>query len=200
MENRIHLYAIEQRIEECRQLYSNLSSINPHTFNISQKTSIGIAYNDTHITDDSDFIPCVSEKVDEENDLAVIQLKDKTTPKDKYVFSIPSADPLENYSYIDKILKSIYKDKNENIFMIGFNLGPALALTSEGLKAQVNKGNISQKQDTRLLYSIPALPGSSGSPVINSEGELIGVNHAGINQTQSFNYGIRVKHLRKLFE
>ena len=48
------------------------------------------------------------------------------------------------------------------------------------------------------LYSIPSLPGSSGSPVVNQKGELIAINFAGINSTQNFNYGIKVKYLREL--
>lgn len=48
------------------------------------------------------------------------------------------------------------------------------------------------------MYSIPALQGSSGSPVVNQYGELVAINFAGINGTQSFNYGIRVERLREI--
>jgi V8-like Glu-specific endopeptidase len=82
--------------------------------------------------------------------------------------------------------------------MTGFNLGPALAITKEGVKSQFNNGTISQKTEDRLMYSIPALPGSSGSPVINRQGQLVAINYAGLNGTQGFNYGIRVKHLKNL--
>lgn len=82
--------------------------------------------------------------------------------------------------------------------MMSFNLGPTLAVTKEGIKSQFNGGTISQRTDDRLMYSIPALPGSSGSPVVNLRGQLVAINYAGINTTQSFNYGIRVKHLRNL--
>ena len=84
--------------------------------------------------------------------------------------------------------------------MISFNLGPQLALTTEGIKSQINLGNISQKTDEQLLYSIPSLPGSSGSPVVNEQGELVAVNFAGLSTTQSFNYGIRVKFLYSLLQ
>lgn len=50
------------------------------------------------------------------------------------------------------------------------------------------------------MYSIPALPGSSGSPVVNMKGELVAVNYAGLNGTQNFNYGIRIKYLRDLLD
>lgn len=57
---------------------------------------------------------------------------------------------------------------------------------------------MSQETVDRLMYSIPALPGSSGSPVVNRKGELISINYASVGGTQSFNYGVRVKHLTKL--
>ena len=61
-------------------------------------------------------------------------------------------------------------------------------------------GTISQRTAERLMYSIPALPGSSGSPVVNMQGQLVAVNYAGLNGTQNFNYGIRVKYLKQLLE
>lgn len=50
------------------------------------------------------------------------------------------------------------------------------------------------------MYSIPALPGSSGSPVLNRKGELVAINFSGLNGTQNFNYGIRMKYLKSLME
>ena len=61
-------------------------------------------------------------------------------------------------------------------------------------------GTISQRTAERLMYSIQALPGSSGSPFVNMQGQLVAVNYAGLNGTQNFNYGIRVKYLKQLLE
>lgn len=200
LKTEIYINVLEERLEEHRRQYMSLTSIDPSRFDVSSVATIGIAYNDTHITSNSDFKSCVIIKEDEKNDLAVLQLKDKTTPPDKYVFRVPLSDPLEKYSFTEDMLRHIQKDKNEQLYLIGFNLGPSLALTTEGLMAQINQGNISQKQNSRLMYSIPALPGSSGAPVVNSIGELVAINHAGLSNTQSFNYGIRVDLLRKLLE
>lgn len=100
----------------------------------------------------------------------------------------------------DKLTAKVSDDKNDKLYMASFNLGPQLALTKEGVKSQFNSGSISQKTADRLLYSIPALPGSSGSPVVNRKGELVAINFAGLNGTQNFNYGIRVKHLKALLQ
>ena len=66
------------------------------------------------------------------------------------------------------------------------------------MKSQFNSGSISQRTSERLMYSIPALPGSSGLPVVNLQGKLVPINFARLNGTQSFNYSIRVKYLQKL--
>ena len=50
------------------------------------------------------------------------------------------------------------------------------------------------------MYSIPTLPGSSGSPIIDERGNLVAVNFAGIVNTQSFNYGVLSKHLTKIID
>ena len=92
------------------------------------------------------------------------------------------------------------EDKNSKLFMTSFNLGPTLALTKEGIKSQFNSGSISQRTNERIMYSIPTLPGSSGSPVVNLQGQLVAINYAGLNGTQNFNYGIRVKYLKNLIE
>ena len=85
--------------------------------------------------------------------------------------------------------------------MIGYNQGPILAHTESGIKAQITQGNISQNtDDIQMMYSIPALQGSSGSPVLNQYGELVAINFAGISTTQNFNYGIKVNKLKELIE
>ena len=87
----------------------------------------------------------------------------------------------------------------DKVYIIGFNLGPALALTDEGIKAQITSGSISQDGGSdRIMYTTPTLVGSSGAPVINSRGQLVAVNYATLTGTQGFNYGIKVKHLTHL--
>lgn len=190
--------AIKEEMNECEQVYGVIDDFKASDCDIKYHNRVSVAYNNTFVTSTSDFTECVVTDTDHEHDLAILQLKDKQTPEGRYVFAIPEADPLTEYSFMDNVKKKMGADKNAQLYMLSFNLGPALALTKEGIKSQFNNGTISQKTSDRLMYSIPALHGSSGSPVLNHEGELVAVNYAGINGTQGFNYGIRVKHLRAL--
>lgn len=192
--------ALAEKCEEYAATYEALNNINVSESEIKYHNKISIAYNDTYVTSTSDFVGCVVTKEDSEYDLAILQLKDKKTPEGKHIFTVGEKDPLEEYDWKETIAKKISEDKNSKLFMTSFNLGPTLALTKEGIKSQFNSGTISQRTGDRLMYSIPALPGSSGSPVVNLQGQLVAINFAGINTTQNFNYGIRVKHLRNLIE
>ncbi len=190
----------EREMEQCSSLYYGLDRIRASDCQIRFHNEVGLALNDTYVTNAGDFLPCVVTKTDGEHDLAIIQLKDKRTPEGRYVFRVPDVDPLATYSFMDRVTSKVSGDKNSRLCMCGFNRGPALALTSEGVKSQFNTGAISQTQDDKLMYSIPALPGSSGSPVVNMKAELVAINFAGLADTQSFNYGIRVRYLRQLLD
>ena len=190
--------AIKKEMEEYAQIYNNLDQIRASDSEIKYHNEVSIAYNNTYVTNTKDFVPCVVTKTDMEHDLAIIQLKDKSTPLGKYVFQVDETDPLETYGWREQLEKRISKDKNSELFMTSFNLGPKLAITKEGIKSQFNHGSISQNTHEKLMYSIPTLPGSSGSPVVNLRGQLVAINYAGINGTQNFNYGVRVKYLREL--
>lgn len=177
----------------CSNFFDYFDEIDISHVEFQYVNEISVAYNDEYVTSESDFSPCVLKKTDAENDLAIIQLKNKKTPDEKHIFVIPEENPIETSSLL-------YPKKNDKLFMIGFNLGPMLALTEEGIKSQCTTGSITQERENSYMYSISSLQGSSGSPVLNSEGELVAINFAGISTTQNFNYGIKVKHLKDLVE
>jgi len=194
--------------DEYQELINAVNALGSSDYEATVHTDIGVAFNDTFVTNLTDFKDCVSVAMEESNDLAIIQLKDKVTPEGKYVFKVPKDKSSANRDDEedgdnDKENRKSSKSKGlkvgKKVYMIGFNLGPSLALTSEGIKAQVTSGEVSQNTDDKqIMYTIPTLSGSSGSPVLDEYGKLVAVNFAGLHGTQNFNYGIKVNLLRKL--
>ncbi len=139
----------------------------------------------------NDFKECVAIKKadDEKVDLAIIQLKDKTTPQRiANVFSINKQKDIEKLKL------------NDNVYMIGFNHGISLANTENGIKSQFTHGTITQDPDAnRILYSIPTLPGSSGSPIIDKWGNLVAINFAKTSDFQGFSFGVPSIQLTSLY-
>lgn len=191
-------------------------------FDVKLCSEIKIAYNGSHITSSNDLIDCFVVKDVPNYDLGIIQIADANdfwnicdlgdTPKWTFgQYNISGFNVINNATRIskftipqDKHIFNLYNnetavDDEIKLYMIGFNQGPTLALTNDGIKAQITQGYISQNTDSiKIMYSIPALQGSSGSPVVNQYGELVAINFAGINGTQGFNYGIRVERLREI--
>lgn len=190
-------------------------------FDVELCSEIKIAYNGSHITSSNDLIDCFVVKDVPNYDLGIIQIADGSNfwnvcklgeaPKWSYEQMKVGWSNIHNAGTIswftipqDKYIFNLYNNETHNdeeikLYMIGFNQGPTLALTNNGIKAQITQGYISQNTDNiKIMYSIPALQGASGSPVVNQYGELVAINFAGINGTQGFNYGIRVERLREI--
>lgn len=177
--------ALQEDYRKIERLQRSLANSGNH-LEIELHSELSIAYNDTHISRHSDLQSAVLlREADDDVDLALIQLSNKKTPQDKYIFSIESGRDAW-WSF-----QSEKPQLQESLYMMGYNGGIGISKTDKGLKVQINEGAVSQEEAScRILYSIPALPGSSGSPVVDSYGNLVAVNYAGIASTQNFNYGI----------
>jgi len=142
-------------------------------------------------------IPCVvvATSDDENVDLALLQTTIKRLPDT----SLKKID-LSRISNID-FDEGLSPQMSERLILIGFNRGSDLAQTTEGIQSQLTDGKVSQNTDAyKLMYTIPTLPGSSGSPVFDEKGRLVSVNFADITQTQSFNYGIQPRQIKNFLK
>lgn len=184
------------------------SQFNPSNITIHPICQLGIGYNDSYVTNEADFLgvnnACnvVRCSQDENTDLALIQLRCGRTPDNCYTFSVDEAKSTKNFlSRLFTKRPQPTADKlkiNQQLYMIGFNAGFVLANTRKGIKVQMTGGRITQLPDgDRLLYSIPAMQGSSGSPIINEWGDLVGINFAKMNGSDNFNFGIPIQKIRK---
>lgn len=199
------LAELKQAYEDYDGKVGRIESVSLDDVTITPSCRISIAYNGAAGTLPEDFHACSVTRVSgiDDVDLAVIQLNDRKTPKDKYVFHFAGGTKgkrtlLETYW---RKARRDYKGRKlkpgTQLCMIGFNHGPQLAQTAAGIKAQISTGNILQEPDgQRLMYSIPLLQGSSGSPVLNMYGDVVGVNFAKLQGTTSFNFGIPLRRVK----
>jgi V8-like Glu-specific endopeptidase len=151
---------------------------------------LGYALDGSTISSTNDFQRChlIRSSANDNIDLAIIQANNTNTPV-----------PANSIVNINDINERQEIKVGEEVSMIGFNLGPQLAISKNGLQVQKTDGKISQQSDgDKVLYSISALHGSSGSPVFDKEGNLVAINYAGLDFTQNFNYGVLAKHLKLL--
>lgn len=179
---------IAQQYSQYETAVEHIDDMDMNDADIKTHPSLYVLYNGEHLLGLQNMHPCSLVAYSEEKnvDLAVIQLDDLTTPEGAYIFQLRDEGD-------DKPLTL-----DQKLYMIGYNYGFDVAMTEQGIYSQCYSGNVTQKSDgVQILYSIPAMHGSSGSPVVDEYGNLVAVNFAGIDITQGFNYGIPSKKVRQ---
>lgn len=201
---------LSNEYNELEEARNNLAYINVQSIRITPVCEIGVAYNDSYVNNEADFLntnPCRVVRVEQDpsTDLAMLQLKSGVTPSKAHIFSLNGSDSDHSFG---KRLSNIFSSNSkkddgklkidQQLYMIGYNAGFDLANTRRGIKAQMTSGRITQLPDgDRLLYSIPTVQGSSGSPVIDENGNLVGVNFAKLSISDNFNFGIPLEKVRR---
>lgn len=112
--------------------------------------------------------------IDEIHDLVLLEVKSSKATKLK----LGNSDLLE---------------VGENIYVVG---------NPQGLEGTFSEGIISSIRDfdghSIIQITAPISPGSSGGPLINSKGEVIGIAFASFKSGQNLNFAIPVKYLYNL--
>lgn len=184
----------EERLSKYQNILQNFDLQD----NYVTKTSIqfGVFFNRQTTTNLNDYIQYKSVKISNNENVDLALLK-PVNPNDlmgrKYTVA--------NMSKIDSVAIKPLKI-TQKVIMIGYNHGIEVANTSEGIKPQLTEGNISQVTDKyKMLYTIPTLHGSSGSPVFDIFGRVVGVNYAGVsNINQNFNFGIQTQQIKNFLK
>ncbi len=184
---------LESKRERIKDVLMQIRQIQGADIQVSVETiSLGYALNNTHVASDKDYVEVVPLKISDKDeiDIAILQTKDKKLP--------------QNITSVIKIDESKLKEDlkvNDKVYMIGYNWGTEIAKSNQGIQVQMTQGTISQNpSEFRVLYSIPTLPGSSGSPILDQRGNLVAINYLGISGSQSFNYGILGKYLIEMLK
>ena len=119
-------------------------------------------------------IPTRVEKTDPDNDLAIL-----------HIDADIDADPLS--------LSSTKTSPGESVFAIG---------NPEGLEKSISTGIIAATREmdghSLLQITAPISHGSSGGPVLNSSGEVIGVSVGMLKEGQNLNFAIPVAKVQAL--
>lgn len=114
--------------------------------------------------------------IDEVHDLVLLEIKNSTATKLK----LGDSDKLE---------------VGEDVYAIG---------NPQGLEGTFSKGIISSIRDIDghgiIQITAPISPGSSGGPLVNSRGDVIGIAFASYKSGQNLNFAIPIKYLKKLLD
>ncbi len=126
-----------------------------------------------------------------EKDVAILQLESKKLPD-------------ANCSIVD-LEQAIVEDSDikvgSHIYTMGFPFGLNIQdlKSSKGVQILANGGSITQEcTEYSFGFNAPAYGGASGSPIFNSNGQLVGILNAGITISQGFNYAIKAVHVKNL--
>lgn len=78
--------------------------------------------------------------------------------------------------------------RSDEVLALGYPLG------QQSLKS--TNGIISGRENNMIQMSAPINPGSSGGPLLNAKGEVVGINAAGIVEAQNVGYAIAINDLK----
>lgn len=193
------LKANENRDENSK---SDAASLN-NSRKITSGTGFALANNGLIVTDYHVIAGCTSINVkgingnfsssykakvitsDLQNDLAIIQINDSS---------------FTGISKIPYVIKTSGSNVGENIFVLGYPLRATMGDEIKLTNGIINSESGFQGDPRAYQVSASIQPGSSGGPLFNKEGELIGIIKSKHIGAENVAYAIKASYLKKLIE
>ena len=149
---------------------------------VSNKSTCEIVVRDGHTIKTYKTKLLVADRV---NDLALLQIEDKD---------------FQTFASLPFTIKSDICETGTSIFSMGYPLSQYM-----GDEVKITDGIISSitgYQGDVVTYQIsaPIQPGSSGGPLFDKKGNLIGITNGGISAAQNVGYAIKSTYLRLLIQ
>lgn len=120
----------------------------------------------------------------------------------KVIYSIRSLDIA--FIWVNNIPKELnveqlkIMDKNKiKLAMPTFAFGHPYG---KNQKFTVTSGTISKVYDDTYQTDTPINPGNSGGPLVNRDGDLIGMNSSGFIDAQNLNFAIKILHIKHKYD
>lgn len=123
--------------------------------------------------------------VSPERDLALLRLTNKAKEKIKKV--------LGDIPFL-KLGNSDAVRRGQEVLALGYPLGVQSLKSTQGIVSGRDK--VKMIQQSCIQTTAPLNPGNSGGPTINSLGEVIGINFAGVIQAQNVGYIIPINDVK----
>ena len=155
---------------------------------------IMVGYAGKNYTHLDEFQRCdvVADSKDKEIDVALLQLNDKKTPEDVELVFEPSNFNTERLVPL--------KDK---LFTIGYPAGLSWALDkrAKSLEPSIKETKCSKEPSKYdFEFQEQSVGGSSGSPVFNEAGQLVGVLWGGTSIAGGYTKAVQSKFLKKIYD
>ncbi|MCX5922015.1 MAG: trypsin-like peptidase domain-containing protein [Candidatus Dependentiae bacterium] len=114
-----------------------------------------------------------------ERDMALLKVSDEDLV---YIREELGTVPYLSLGDSDLVLRS------DEVLALGYPLG------QESIKS--TSGVVSGREQNYIQTSAPINPGNSGGPLLNTQGEVVGINSAGITEAQNIGYAIPINDLK----
>lgn len=153
---------------------------------------ITVGYAGKYYNYEDDFQRChvLAESGTKDQDIAILELNDKVTPKNiRAVF------------WIDNIFEGTLEPQKDDLNLVGYPLGIEWNQSEETKSLEPsNKSTRCSKVPEYYVFEFQDnnINGSSGSPLFNAQGQLVGVLFSGI-KGQAISKAVQAKWLKELY-